>query len=78
MNTFGVYDLDGNASEWVAGCWSEDMVLSIENKHCQHRIIREISWHGNSDADQQIGFDRQLAKSSDENPTVGFRIALSE
>lgn len=50
-NKFGVYDMHGNAAEWVADCWHDDYEGAPTNRKswesggdCNWRILRGGSW----------------------------------
>ena len=48
-NTFGLYDMNGNVSEWVADCWVERHQLGDEEKEapgaCAARVTRGGDWY---------------------------------
>ena len=49
-NTFGLYDVHGNAWEWVQDCWNSDHSEALRNGRartsgdCSRRILRGGSW----------------------------------
>ena len=52
QNDFGLYDVLGNASEWVDDCWHEnyddapaDGAAWIDGGDCEQRMIRGGSWY---------------------------------
>ena len=51
-NGFGLYDMLGNAQEWVEDCWHEnyrdgprDGAAWIDRGDCERRVIRGGSWY---------------------------------
>lgn len=54
-NQFGLYDMHGNASEWVQDCWSDSHVgasksgAARERDGCSFRVQRGGSWHATAD-----------------------------
>jgi formylglycine-generating enzyme required for sulfatase activity len=54
-NQFGLYDMHGNASEWVQDCWSESHAgasrsgVARDAEECSFRVQRGGSWHGTAD-----------------------------
>ncbi|HET6546356.1 MAG TPA: SUMF1/EgtB/PvdO family nonheme iron enzyme [Rhodanobacteraceae bacterium] len=78
-NTFGLYDMDGNVSEWVRDCWHDNYVRAPRtsaawiNPGCQAHVIRGGSW-GSDPAQVRSAF-RIAAPSNTRSARVGFRIA---
>ncbi len=78
-NPFGLYDIDGNVSEWVADCWHENYVRAPSdgsawvNPGCSQRVVRGGSWGSAPDQDRS-GF-RQGAPADTRSGRVGFRVA---
>lgn len=78
-NAFGLYDMSGNASEWVADCWQDNFDgAPVDGRAwdiggCDRRVLR-----GGSVASER-GRVRASARSwlnpSNRDPTIGFRIA---
>lgn len=77
-NPFGLYDMDGNVSEWTADCWHDNYILAPTNGSawvnpgCTVRVIRGGSW-GSSPA-QDLSFYRQGADADIRSGRVGFRV----
>ncbi len=53
-NAFGLYDMEGNAFEWVEDCWSDnyqgaptDGSARVANADCSNRVNRGGSWTSN-------------------------------
>lgn len=80
-NRFGLYDMDGNVSEWVADCWHDNYVRAPHdgsawvNPGCDRHVIRGGSW--GSDPDQVRSAFRFSAPADTRSGRVGFRIARS-
>jgi formylglycine-generating enzyme required for sulfatase activity len=68
-NAFGLYDVQGNAAEWVEDCYSGDPL-----KSCTNRVLRGGSW---------IGEPRHLRAAARGGPWSepgigrGFRVAMT-
>ena len=77
-NPFGLYDIDGNVSEWVADCWHENYTRAPRdgsawvNPGCDERVIRGGSW-GSAPEQDRSAF-RQAAPITARSGRVGFRI----
>ena len=77
-NPFGLYDIDGNVSEWVADCWHDNYIRAPDdgsawiNPGCGVRVLRGGSW-GSAPA-QVISAYRQGAASDVRSGRVGFRV----
>ncbi len=77
-NPFGLYDIDGNVSEWVADCWHDNYIRAPDdgsawiNPGCSVRVLRGGSW-GSAPA-QVISAYRQGANSDVRSGRVGFRV----
>lgn len=78
-NPFGLYDMDGNVSEWVADCWHENYTRAPAdgsawvNPGCDERVIRGGSW--GSAPDQDRSSYRMGAAADSRSGRVGFRVA---
>ncbi|MGA9423119.1 MAG: SUMF1/EgtB/PvdO family nonheme iron enzyme [Rhodanobacteraceae bacterium] len=78
-NAFGLYDMNGNVSEWVADCWHDNYVRAPHdsaawvNPGCGVHVIRGGSW--GSDPDQVRSAFRLAAASNTRSARVGFRVA---
>ncbi|MGH8147305.1 MAG: formylglycine-generating enzyme family protein [Rhodanobacteraceae bacterium] len=77
-NPFGLYDMDGNVSEWVADCWHENYNRAPSdgsawlNPGCTQRVIRGGSW--GSAPDQDRSSFRLSASADARSGRVGFRV----
>jgi len=53
-NPFGLYDMSGNAYEWVADCWHENYIAAPAdgdawvNGDCRRRVLRGGAWYYSS------------------------------
>ncbi len=78
-NPFGLYDINGNVSEWVADCWHDNYVRAPAdgtawlNPGCVAHAIRGGSW--GSSPEQVDSAYRQGADGSVRSARVGFRVA---
>lgn len=77
-NAFGLFDLDGNLSEWVEDCWHDNYLRAPEgteawvNPGCELRVIRGGSW--GSSRDQSRSAWRGSAVAASSGARVGFRV----
>ncbi|MDE3210622.1 MAG: SUMF1/EgtB/PvdO family nonheme iron enzyme [Pseudomonadota bacterium] len=77
-NPFGLYDIDGNVSEWVADCWHDNYIRAPVdgsawvNPGCSARVLRGGSW--GSSPEQVTSDYRQGADSDIRSGRVGFRV----
>jgi formylglycine-generating enzyme required for sulfatase activity len=77
-NAFGLYDVDGNVSEWMADCWHDNYVRAPVdgsawiNPGCSVRVVRGGSW--GSSPEQANSAYRQGADASIRSGRVGFRV----
>jgi formylglycine-generating enzyme required for sulfatase activity len=77
-NPFGLYDIDGNVSQWVQDCWHESYVRSPGdgsawlNPGCSMHVVRGGSW--GSSPDQVNSAYRQGTDGSARSGKVGFRV----
>lgn len=78
-NPFGLYDMDGNVSEWVADCWHDNYTRATRdgsawiNPGCEAHVLRGGSW-GSAPTQVRSAY-RQPADRSTRSGRVGFRIA---
>ncbi len=78
-NPFGLFDIDGNATEWVADCWHDNYsrapnsIAPWVNPGCELRVIRGGSW--GSSPEQSRSAYRNGYGVSKGSARVGFRIA---
>jgi len=77
-NAFGVHDLEGNVSEWVADCWHDGYRRAPTqgeawvNPGCRIRVVRGGAW-ANSPAQSRSAW-RSPALSDATNAVTGFRL----
>ncbi|MDE2272423.1 MAG: SUMF1/EgtB/PvdO family nonheme iron enzyme [Xanthomonadaceae bacterium] len=77
-NPFGLYDMSGNVSEWVADCWHDNYVRAPTdgsawvNPGCDERVIRGGSW-GSAPEQDRSAF-RLGAAADARSGRVGFRV----
>lgn len=77
-NPFGLYDIDGNVSEWVADCWHDTYLRAPVdgsawiNPGCSIRVVRGGSW--GSSPEQVRSAYRQGADGAVRSARVGFRV----
>ncbi|MEO8747008.1 MAG: SUMF1/EgtB/PvdO family nonheme iron enzyme [Rhodanobacter sp.] len=77
-NPFGLYDMNGNVSAWVADCWHDNYVHAPAdgsawlNPGCTTRVVRGGSW-GSSPEQVNSAF-RQGVNSDVRSARVGFRV----
>lgn len=77
-NPFGLYDIDGNVSEWVQDCWHDNYTRAPRdgsawvNPGCALRMIRGGSW-GSSPPQARSAF-RLSAAPDTRSGRVGFRV----
>lgn len=78
-NPFGLFDLDGNVSEWVDDCWHDNYIRAPRdsqawvNPGCERHVVRGGSW--GSDPDQVRSAFRISALTTTRSGRVGFRVA---
>lgn len=80
-NPFGLYDIGGGVSEWVADCWNKDYhgtpldqeAFAISG--CQEHVLRGGAW--NNDASYVRSASRDHYASLVRYPTHGLRVARS-
>ena len=78
-NAFGLLDMDGNVSEWVADCWHDNYTRAPAdssawiNPGCAEHVIRGGSW--GSAPDQVRSAYRLSAPSDTRSARVGMRVA---
>lgn len=77
-NPFGLYDINGNVSEWVADCWHDNYMRAPGdgsawlNPGCTAHVVRGGSW--GSSPDQVVSSYRQGTNSDVRSGRVGFRV----
>jgi formylglycine-generating enzyme required for sulfatase activity len=77
-NPFGLYDIDGNVSEWAADCWHDNYVRAPVdgsawlNPGCSVHVVRGGSW--GSSPEQVRSAYRQGADGRVRSGRVGFRV----
>lgn len=78
-NPFGLYDIDGNVSEWVEDCWHDsyrrapDTPMAWVNAGCSARVVRGGSW--GSAPEQSRSAYRVPTAADGVSARVGFRVA---
>lgn len=77
-NAFGLHDLAGNVSEWVADCWHDGYRRAPAdgaawlNPGCRRRVLRGGSW-ASSPAQTRSAW-RAPGGVDSTNPRIGFRV----
>jgi formylglycine-generating enzyme required for sulfatase activity len=77
-NPFGLYDINGNVSEWMQDCWHDSYLRAPRdgsawvNPGCSVRVVRGGSW--GSSPEQVRSAYRQGAEASVRSGRVGFRV----
>lgn len=77
-NSFGLYDMGGNVSQWTADCWHDNYIRAPRdaqawvNPGCNRRVIRGGSW--GSAPDMVRSAYRQGASADVRSARVGFRV----
>lgn len=77
-NAFGVFDLVGNVSEWVADCWHENYLRAPNDGHawvnrgCEQRVVRGSSW--GSAPEQSRSAYRMSVSADSRSARTGFRV----
>ncbi len=77
-NSFNVFDMGGNVSEWVGDCWHDSYVRAPDdgsawvNPGCSRRIIRGGSWA--STPDRVRSAYRVAGNSNTTSAQIGFRV----
>ena len=78
-NALGLFDMDGNVSEWTEDCWHDNYVRAPResnawvNPGCERHVVRGGSW--GSDPLQVRSAFRIAAPAETRSARVGFRIA---
>ncbi|MEO8672714.1 MAG: SUMF1/EgtB/PvdO family nonheme iron enzyme [Tahibacter sp.] len=78
-NPLGLFDIDGNVSEWTADCWHDNYIRAPRdseawvNPGCERHVVRGGSW--GSDPDQVRSAFRLSALASTRSARLGFRVA---
>lgn len=80
-NGLGLYDMSGNAWDWVEDCWRDDYAgaptdgsawLEAENDHCDRRVIRGGSWAFSPK--NLRASHRSKTSAGDRSNGIGFRL----
>lgn len=77
-NAFGLHDMAGNVSEWVADCWHDNYRRAPRdgaawfNPGCRTRVLRGPSW-SSSPAQSRAAW-RQGTSADTTNGRLGFRV----
>jgi formylglycine-generating enzyme required for sulfatase activity len=72
-NGFGLYQVHGNAYEWVDDCWSPNYRQEPRQINCDQRVIRAGSW--SSSANELRVTWRGFGLKGNRNNRRGFRVA---
>jgi formylglycine-generating enzyme required for sulfatase activity len=78
-NAFGLFDMNGNVSKWVADCWHDNYTRAPAdsrawiNPGCTNHVVRGGSW--GSAPDQVRAAYRLAAPAETRSARVGFRVA---
>jgi formylglycine-generating enzyme required for sulfatase activity len=78
-NPFGLYDMGGNAGEWVSDCWHDGYLRAPSdgspwlNPGCRLRVVRGGYWA--SSPDQARSAYRLSAQPDRRDARIGFRVA---
>lgn len=78
-NAFGLHDLEGNVSEWVADCWHDSYRRAPAsgaawvNPGCRMQVVRGGAWA--SSPEQTRSSWRAPSPVDNTNARVGFRVA---
>jgi formylglycine-generating enzyme required for sulfatase activity len=78
-NSFGVYDINGNVSEWVEDCWNDSYEGAPSDGSawtsgaCSNRVVRGGSWGTNPQSARAAA--RGSSATGVRNQNLGFRIA---
>jgi formylglycine-generating enzyme required for sulfatase activity len=79
-NAFGLFDMAGNAVEWVQDCWHEnyngapnDGSAWVEGGDCSSRVVRGGSWWSRPELMRSAS--RTSAPSTLRENEIGFRVA---
>ncbi|OOG57235.1 SUMF1/EgtB/PvdO family nonheme iron enzyme [Rhodanobacter sp. C03] len=78
VNPFGLYDINGNVSEWSADCWHDNYNRAPAdgtawlNPGCTAHVVRGGSW--GSSPEQVVSAYRQGNNSDVRSGRVGFRV----
>ncbi|TPG50210.1 formylglycine-generating enzyme family protein [Rhodanobacter glycinis] len=77
-NPFGLYDINGNVSEWAQDCWHDSYIRAPNdgsawlNPGCRAHVVRGGSW--GSSPEQVNSAYRQGANGDVRSGRVGFRV----
>jgi len=77
-NAYGLHDLDGNVSEWVADCWHDGYRRAPDdgrawlNPGCRTRVVRGGSW-ASAPAQTQSAWRAAMAVETT-SARIGFRV----
>ncbi|MHB1059366.1 MAG: formylglycine-generating enzyme family protein [Rhodanobacter sp.] len=77
-NPFGLYDINGNVSEWALDCWHDNYIRAPDdgsawiNPGCSAHVVRGGSW--GSSPEQVNSAYRQGANADVRSGRVGFRV----
>ena len=78
-NALGLCDMHGNAAEWTADCWSEDLLdnpadgTAFAPEDCRRRVVRGGSYSQSAQALRSSA--RSARRAGRRHIAVGFRVA---
>lgn len=78
-NPFGLFDMNGNVSEWVEDCWHDSFLRAPDdgsawvNRGCARRVVRGGSW--GSATEQFRSAYRTPSPPDVRSARIGFRVA---
>ncbi len=78
-NPYGLFDIDGNVSEWTADCWHDNYIRAPAdgaawiNPGCRSRVVRGASWA--STPQQALSAWRMDTPADLAGARIGFRVA---
>ncbi len=78
-NDWGLYDMHGNAAEWVQDCWISSYVAPSDGSSwmpdCLWRVVRGGSWKSDTTAARSAARDSDMEGIA--SPRIGFRLVRS-
>lgn len=84
-NAFGLYDVHGNASEWVEDCWNENYDAAVmgdgsarTSGDCARRVLRGGAWNSPPDLVRSATRSHYRADGFTDNFASGLRVARTD